>query len=576
MLILYYFNRIRIFIFTDYQKNQSEMRIKSLMLFFIAFLSFSTHGQDMAEYTSGWKGKIENSKVFNLQVEIKNLGKENTIFKISNSKNIINYTFESKNASVLKIPFTKHSFFEGILSENGKEINGFIKSGVLFYHLKLIKSRNNTFYGTWNLLIIDELKSLDFYLSLENGEGNNYQAYPILGDNRFTGTWCDNFQKNNDIISFSDFKTGLQFRGKLNDGKIKLGIYVEKNLLTEIYLTKESDWKIGGFKNYTNTSLLLLTEMENFIAKDSLSYTHSVLISKKGKLVYENYFEGYNDDIPHDTRSASKSISSAIIGVIKDKALFKSLNQSIFDFLPKKYQTLKDSLKSQIDIQSLLTMSSGIDAIDYGINANPKSLAREDNYQRTKDWTESILTSSMINKPNTKANYGSANPYLLGVAMYSIVKEPLELFMDKHLFQELEISNYIIQSDRNGKPYFGGGMYLRPRDMLKFGELYLNNGIWKEKRILSKKWIKNSFKNYRILENVPEKNGYGYLWWHNTYQVNGKSVKSIEARGAGGQYIFVIPNLKAIIVITSGNYRNGKTQQPELIFEKYILPYLYS
>ena len=81
-------------------------------------------------------------------------------------------------------------------------------------------------------------------------------------------------------------------------------------------------------------------------------------------------------------------------------------------------------------------------------------------------------------------------------------------------------------------------------------------------------------KNYRVLENTKDKNGYGYLWWHNTYQVNRKSFKSIEARGAGGQYIFVIPSLKTVAVITSGNFRNGKTQQPEMIFENYILPYL--
>ena len=180
----------------------------------------------------------------------------------------------------------------------------------------------------------------------------------------------------------------------------------------------------------------------------------------------------------------------------------------------------------------------------------------------------------MINSPNTKANYGSANPYLLGIAMDSLVSEPLELFMDVNLFQKLAISNYIIQSDLNGNPYFGGGMYLTPKDMLKFGELYLNEGKWNSKRILSKKWVENSFRNYRVLENTKDKNGYGYLWWNHSYQVNGKNIESIEARGAGGQYIFVIPSLKTVVVITSGNFRNGKTQQPETIFENHILPLL--
>lgn len=273
-------------------------------------------------------------------------------------------------------------------------------------------------------------------------------------------------------------------------------------------------------------------------------------------------------------RSASKSISSAIVGIAKDKSLFKDVDQSIFDFLPDGYQKYKDSLKTRIDIKSLLTMSSGIDAIDYGINANPESAAVEDNYQPTDDWTKTILNAPMINKPNTHANYGSANTYLLGVAMDSVVSEPLELFIDKNLFKKLEISNYIIQTDMVGRPYFGGGMYLTPKDMIKFGELYLNKGTVNGKQILSKNWIKNSLKNYRVLENTADKNGYGYLWWHNNYQFDGASVKSNEARGAGGQYIFVLPELDMVVVITSGNYRNGKTQQPELILEKYILPHI--
>lgn len=529
----------------------------------------------MKEYTDGWEGEIENSKTFNLKVEIENLGFEDALFKISNNHAIINYPFKTKNIERINIPFAENLFFEGTIANNGKEINGFIKSGLLLYHLKLIKSKNNSFVGAWDLLMVDKLKSQKFYLSIENGSDNDYQAYPVFGDNRFTGTWCNNFQKNKNQISFSDAKTGLQFKAELLVNTIQLEIFLGSHLITQIDLIKsKTDWVIGGFSTENKKSILQLIEMENLISKDSLPNTHSVLISRNAKLVYEKYFDGYDASIPHDMRSASKSISSAIVGIVKDKSLFKNVEQSIFDFLHAKYQTQKDSLKEKIDIQSLLTMSSGLDAIDYGINANPKSPAVEDNYQMSKDWIAAVLSAPMINTTNTKANYGSANPYLLGIAMDSLISEPLELFMDKNLFQKLEISNYIIQTDLNGNPYFGGGMYLTSKDMLKFGELYLNKGKWDSKRIISEKWTESSFENYRVLENTTDKNGYGYLWWHNTYLAHSKVIEAIEARGAGGQYIFVIPFLKTVVVITSGNYRNGKTQQPETVFEKYILPYL--
>lgn len=552
------------------------MRLQSIISFLFTLLSFSFIGQNMADYTGNWEGRIENSKTFNFKVIIENVNADNAVFKIYNNEDLIHQAFKLKTGQIIKIQISENLSFIGELSENGREINGFIKSGLLMYHLKLTKSKSNSFIGDWNILMVDELKSQNFYLSVENGSGEDYQAYPILGDDRFTGTWCANFEKNSDSISFSDFKTGLKFKGKLMPQKIELSIYLENNLITQIALQKsKKDWEIGGFetnKKHQNSNKLQLPEMELLIIKDSLPNTHSVIVSKNGEIVYENYFKGYNSQIPHDMRSASKSISSTIVGIASDKELFNNVEQSIFYFLPEKYQTHKDSLKSRIDIQSLLTMSSGIDAVDYGINANNKSPAVENNYQMSEDWTESILSASMIDSPNSTANYGSANPYLLGVAMDSIVSEPLELFMDKSLFQKLNISNYSIQSDMTGRPYFGGGMYLKPRDMIKFGALYLNKGSLNGVQIVSENWINHSFNNYRVLENTEDKNGYGYLWWHNNYQVNGKSIKSIEARGAGGQYIFVLPELEIVVAITSGNYRNGKTQQPELILEKFILP----
>jgi CubicO group peptidase (beta-lactamase class C family) len=419
--------------------------------------------------------------------------------------------------------------------------------------------------------MVDELKSNDFYLSVE-GDDDDYQVYPILGDNRFTGTWCMGYQQDNEAVAFSDFKTGLNFEAKLLLNAIHLSVYLGGGLIDEIDFKKsETDWKTGDFTSKkANKNKLQLDEMESLISDKTFVNTHGVVVSKKGKTIYEKYFDGYNANTPHDTRSASKSLSSAVVGIAKDKGLFQSVDQSIFDFIPDDYQSFKTDEKAKIDIKSLLTMSSGLDANDSKRN----SAANENTYQPTPDWLKTVLSASMINEPNTHANYGSANPFLLGIAMNSVVEEPLALFMDQNLFQPLGISNYIIQNDNVNQPYFGGGMYLTPSQMLTFGELYLNNGKHKGKQIISKAWVKSSFTNYRNLENVNDKNGYGYLWWHKEYTVNGKTIKSIEARGNGGQYIFIVPELQVVAVITSGNYQSNKSQQPEAIFEQYILPAL--
>lgn len=408
--------------------------------------------------------------------------------------------------------------------------------------------------------------------------------------NVLRGLGQENQKKENDIITFQDNITGLYFKGKLLTNKIKLEIILAgKTIATTVLNKSKSEWVFDDFSSRTskgNRPLNLndgwrisslndkqyLEEMETKILSKKLMKTHSVLIAKKGKIVYEKYFGGFTYKTPHDQRSASKSISSALMGIAIDKQLIKSDKEFLYNFIPEEFQYTKDSLKSLIKIKDLLTMSSGIDAVDFGTKR--KSKASEPAYQNSPNWLKTIVEAPMINKPGVEANYGSANPYLLGVLLNNVVNQPLELFIDQQLLKPLGISNYTIIKDPTRLPYFAGGMHITPRDMLKFGQLYLDNGKWNGKRIISKKWIKKSFNNYKNLQNTKDKNGYGYLWWHKTYRVANKNIKSIEARGAGGQYIFVIPTLDTVVVITSGNYRNGKFQQPEIILEKYILPQL--
>jgi CubicO group peptidase (beta-lactamase class C family) len=103
--------------------------------------------------------------------------------------------------------------------------------------------------------------------------------------------------------------------------------------------------------------------------------------------------------------------------------------------------------------------------------------------------------------------------------------------------------------------------------------MYLDGGVWDGARILDEAWIGESWGRYGRLRPI-ERNGhqYGYLWWHHAYEVDGRPVETLEARGNGGQYIFVVPSLDAVVVITSGNFRNGRTREPEDIMQRFILP----
>ena len=558
---------------------------KTLLILFLFTFSTIKSQTNIRDYEMQWEGKLNDKNAFNFSVSIDVINNNEYEFSLFNK----NFNFSKKVTSAsnkfIEFNIDNTISFSGILNQKNDEISGFISSGMYFYHTKLTKDKSGLYTGKWNVFLLDELLSKSIFLSIENVTYNSFDAFPFFGDQRFAGTHAMNSKLNGNIVTFQDFRTGIHFRATLLKETIDLEILVANTVFTKVKLQKtKTPWKFGEYETDINQiaklddgwkikplrKIPLLKEMEKNIEQKKYINTHSVLIAKKGKIVYEKYFDGYTNKTIHDQRSASKSIASAITGIAIQEGLLKSENDLLYDYLPKAYDYTKLDLKTEIKIKHLLTMSSGIDAVDFGIIR--KSKASEQAYQNSRNWLQTVIEAPMIHKPGTVANYGSANPYLLGVILNDLTPIPLQLYMDQKLLNPLGIHNYVIQKDMSGKPYFGGGMYLSSRNMLKFGQLYLSEGTINRKNILSEEWVKKSFKNYLTLENTIDKSGYGYLWWHKTYTVNGKEIKSIEARGNGGQYIFVIPELNIVSVITAGNYRNGKTKQPESIFEKYILP----
>ncbi|MCK8520480.1 beta-lactamase family protein [Aquimarina sp. D1M17] len=509
---------------------------------------------------------------------------------VSNATTVIDKKLESSSTENIRLNVNQQLFFDFNFSENKEVLIGFIKTGRFLYRINLRHLGNNKYTGNWNSFMVDTgLQSDDVNLYVEQNEQDAI-AYLFFGDQRFRGTWTEDFKQEGNTFIFKDGNTGFNFRALLLENTIDLEMYLTNVLITKVSLTHAKDgweyssdsvdqsqntdtpaqlndgWDTANVKDYGIDKSKLLELIESIRAK-KLVNTHSVLITKKNALVFEAYFDGFNVNIPHDLRSASKSISSAMIGIAIDDKIIESVNQKLYDFIPKEYQDTKDSLKSKITIKDLLTMSSGLDV---------NNLASENYYQdpsNPNSWLKTVMEAPMVKKPGTYADYGSANPFLLGVCLNERLNTPLETYMDQKLFAPLGITNYINQTDDSQiNPYFGGGMLLTPRDLLKFGQLYLNNGQWKGKQIISSEWVKESFQKHLPLQDTRDKNEYGYLWWHDTYTVNGKAIEAIEARGAGGQFIFILPELESVVVITSGNFRNRKGNQPRDILKEFIIP----
>ena len=555
-----------------------------LSLFFMTITTVIAQNS-LSDFNGKWEGKISNPLSFNFKILVKRIDSDTYRVKINNQDEVFNSELkrEAFNGIVLKL--TEDTSLKLRLHENGEELFGFLKSGMLLYATSLKQTTEDVFVGQWQPLMIKELISRNFYLDFGLNDDGSFYAYPFFGDKRFSGTWAGDYRNDKGSIFFKDAKTGLSFHGKLVEDKIELGLYFLNALIETVELKRSrNDWvfdvrkNAGQALNWTPKNLQdgwvtkdarsaglendLLNQMIKDIRKGDYPDTHSVLIAKNGALLFEKYFDGHGTSILHDTRSASKSIGSAMIGIAIDEKSISSLEEKLYDYVPVYYQYTVDSIKSKITLKHLITMSSGLDV---------SGLASEYNYQNTEYWLKTVLEAPTIHEPGSYSDYGSANPFLLGICLNKSLRgRSMEFYIDEKLMAPLGIRNYILQVDDSlVLPYFGGGIHLTSRDMLIFGQLYLNQGIWSGKRIISKDWISESFKKHVQLQDVPDKNEYGYQWWHNTYRAKDKDIKSIEARGNGGQYIFVLPELNVVAVITSMNF---KIQQPEQIMEKYILP----
>ena len=539
--------------------NKSQAILFSAVIICFSII-FSSHAQSKSiiieDYAGLWKGNASNHNPFQITVTIADLGNPKASLILSNDKELFRKEFTLKDT--LHIQLDKKLYFEGIIDQDWSQINGFIKLGNDFYPIQLLK-KDEVYKGILNLSANHYLQPESHYLEIRKVYNSieEYGAYPLLGT-----YWVNDLKITNNKILFEDYKTGLIFQGELHESHINLKVSLASVELSRINYKKvdkkekretieiEDGWSYAKHK-------LVLSDLGNDINKNKLKGVESVLIAQDGKIRYENYFSGTNSTTTNDLRSAGKSIGSAVIGLAIDDGIITSTQEKVYDYLPQSLQYTKDEEKSKITIKHLLTMSSGIGVY-------------ENYYQETDDWLKTVLEPKLKYSAGTRTNYMSADPFLLSINLSERLPYPLEFYMHKKLFDPLGIKNYILNTDDKGNPYFAGGLYMTPRDMLKFGQLYLDEGMWNGKRILSKKWVNESFKEHTILENTS--NAYGYFWWHETYKINKKSISSIEARGNGGQYISIIPELNIVIVVTTENYnKRGAAEQTEKIITEYVL-----
>ena len=318
-----------------------------------------------------------------------------------------------------------------------------------------------------------------------------------------------------------------------------------------------NDGLVTGLLKETNIDSNKIYRLVNEILDNKYINMHSLLISRNNKLVFEKYFNGHDKHKTHFLASAGKSIVSALVGIAIDKGYIKNSDEKLLKFF-KYYPVIKhwDKRKGKINIKHLLTMSAGLDC------GNIMDYTNHCGFLMNKypDPIKYLLDLPMTHNPGEFFLYNDGTPVLLQAIIGLTSQTDIAMFQQKYLEEPLKI--------KHEEETFN----FSSRDMMKFGLLYLNKGIWGNKRIISKEWIEESTQVYMRNLNINI-DGYGYFWWVRTFEVNSKKYRSFYAAGNGGQYIFIIPDLETVVVFTGGNYGNlNESRKVFTMMSNYIIP----
>jgi CubicO group peptidase (beta-lactamase class C family) len=296
----------------------------------------------------------------------------------------------------------------------------------------------------------------------------------------------------------------------------------------------------------------LISRMIERIMDGTYPNVHSILLVKDGKLVLEEYFYEYDLNKLHELRSASKTFVSALVGVAVDQGFIKGLDDQVTSNFPQYQIENNNHQKRTITIRNMLTQQSGLACND----RDPDSPGNETKIYPTGDWIKTVLDLPMDGNPGEKAQYCSGNTMVLGKVVERSSKQSLHDFADKYLFSPLGTTGFKwdFVPDQDHQEDFGQ-LYLKPRDMAKFGLLYLNGGKWKGKQIIPEDYVSQSLTRHSVVDGID----YGYLWWCESLTAGGVTYKGMAAKGNGGQRIFLWPEQNMVAVITAGNYN---TQSP--------------
>lgn len=409
---------------------------------------------------------------------------------------------------------------------------------------------------------------------------------PLINNKNGNGSWSESFWNRflynggDSILTDGKHLLRMEIRPYLNSGSIQTGeIIAAGELNLDVFRKPSIDIskiKLSQVKPYDGFPISKevfdtnkIKELKGKIDTGIFKNITSIIVIKNGKLLIEEYFNDAARTTLHNTRSVGKSFSSSLIGIaIHDKHIKNEEETLKRLYNLTSFENYSEG-KENVTIKELLTMSSSFD----GNDEDYASPGNEENMYPTSDWVKFALDLPVKQTtPAGKWHYFTAGVILLGDILNRKAPGGLEAYADKKLFKPLNITNYKWQYTPLHVPNTAGGIQMNALDFARYGQLYKNGGLWKNKRLIPEEWVKKTFtKQKQILGRDNE--FYGFLFWNKRFGVGKQSYEAFYCAGNGGNYILIFKDLPLVVVITATAY--GQTYahpQVTKMLSEYILP----
>jgi len=258
----------------------------------------------------------------------------------------------------------------------------------------------------------------------------------------------------------------------------------------------------------------------------------------------------------HTLQSVSKTITSIIFGVARTRGDIPDVDTPVMKYFDESKTANVDERKRRMTIRHLLTMSAGIDWNESLPYTDPKNTGSQ--MEASFDWVEYTINRPMAHEPGKKFEYNSGATQILAHVFRVATGTDIEAYAVKHLFTPLGIKQFYWKRSPSGLVDAEGGIYLRPRDLAKLWQLFLQNGKWDGKQIISPEWVKDSLTPHMDLGPNAK---YGLKWWLYPYGKDNKML-AWSGNGFGGQFPIVLPEYDMVAVFNAWNVDPGPAIRP--------------